>query len=54
MASPKKKVKAKSAGKFKDLKSKRNPKGGAHQSYLSQDVASPKLGVTSPKLGWIE
>jgi len=34
MASAKKKATAKSAVKFKDLKSKKNPKGGASVDYF--------------------
>lgn len=46
MASPKKKVSAKASVKFKDLKSKKNPKGGAFDSYLK--VSSPKA------VGWLK
>jgi hypothetical protein len=34
MASQKKKAAAKASVKFKDLKSKKNPKGGAFDTYL--------------------
>lgn len=46
MASPKKKATAKPNVRFKDLKSKKNPKGGAFDAYVKiegMDSASPKL-----------
>ena len=46
MASSKKKAKAKSAVKFKDLKSKKSPKGGAFDAYLKIDTPALKTGGT--------
>jgi hypothetical protein len=37
MASEKKKATAKSSLKFKDLKAKKNPKGGAFDTYTKMD-----------------
>jgi hypothetical protein len=48
MASKKKKATAKTAAKFKDLKSKKNPKGGAFDAYLTAKRPSGKLAA------WIE
>ena len=48
MASAKKKVTAKTAVKFRDLKSKKNPKGGASDAYVKQVAGPLKLA------GWIE
>ncbi len=48
MASPKKKATAKAAAKFKDLKSKKNPKGG--QWGLGRGISSP-TGGASAKIG---
>jgi hypothetical protein len=45
MASKKKKATAKAAAKFKDLKSKKNPKGGAFDTYVK---------LTSKVASWIE
>ena len=41
MASRNKKAAAKSSVKFKDLKSKRNPKGGAFNAYVPK--IAPKI-----------
>jgi hypothetical protein len=46
MPSPKKKVTAKASVKFKDLKSKKNPKGGAFDTYIK---FSPTKSV-----GWLK
>jgi hypothetical protein len=49
MASSKKKASAKAAVKFKDLKSHKNPKGGAFDAYMKLEP-----GAATPKLAWIE
>jgi hypothetical protein len=43
MASSKKKATAKTSVKLKDLKSNKNPKGGAVDAFLKMDMAGPKL-----------
>jgi hypothetical protein len=43
MSSAKKKATAKSSAKFKDLKSKKNPKGGAVDAFIKTDKATPKF-----------
>ncbi len=44
MASSKKKAVAKTSFRFRDLKSKKNPKGGAFDTFMKQtDSASPNL-----------
>jgi hypothetical protein len=48
MASTKKKATAKAAAKFKDLKSKKNPKGGAFNAYIKLQPISSKL------VAWVE
>lgn len=40
MPSKKKKTTARAIAKFKDLKSKKNPKGGAFDAYLKIDTIS--------------
>ena len=40
MASSRKKAAAKSSVKFKDLKSRKNPKGGAFNAYVKVDTDS--------------
>lgn len=47
MASAKKKVTAKPAVKFRDLKTKKNPKGGAVQMYMK--TSAPSLSA-----GWLK
>jgi hypothetical protein len=50
MASAKKKATAKTAVKFRDLKSNKNPKGGAVDAFMKIKATDS----ASPKLGWIE
>jgi hypothetical protein len=54
MASPKKKATAKTAMKFKDLKSKKNPKGGSQIASLKAQTVSTAGIVKAPATGWIE
>jgi hypothetical protein len=49
MASTKKKATAKTAVKFRDLKSNKNPKGGAVDAFMKV-----KADSASPRAGWIE
>jgi hypothetical protein len=45
MASKKKKAAAKPAAKFKDLKSKKNPKGGAFDAFMQIKPPSDKAAA---------
>jgi len=49
MASKIRKTKAKPSGKFKDLKSKKNPKGGAVDTYMIGGDPPPTTTSTSSK-----
>jgi len=46
MATPKKKAAAKPSVKFRDLKTKKDPKGGAFDAFLKFDSTSIKFNKT--------
>jgi|GEM_PF-1910500 len=50
MASEKKKAAARTAVRFRDLKSKKNPKGGAFDAYLKIDTNIKLQDSSSPTL----